>query len=340
MSTLFFHRANDYTGSTRALANYLENEYSDNIVYVITTDIHGKGFLSDLSNVRIKKVCYPTYKQKRIKFFSYLVSTIHIFWLAFRLGYRFNTFYINTINPYQAAIVGRIFKKNITYHVHEKFIDKGFEQRFLEWIFNKAEAKRIFVSKYVLEQYPKKDNSIVQYNKLTNSFLSSVIKNPINKRERKNIIMISALSKAKGIFNFIKLANLLPRFNFTLILNRSEVDINSFINIDCPYNLKLIPVQTDIHPFLQKTDLLLNLSIPSLSIDTFGLTIIEAMAYGIPAIVPNIGGPTELIIDGYNGYTVDVTDINQVSHKVEKVLEKDTYTLMATNSLKRVSFFI
>jgi glycosyltransferase involved in cell wall biosynthesis len=340
MSTLFFHRANDYTGSTRALATVIETEYGTKDVYIVTTDVNRAGFLTSLSNVTIKKVCYPTIKGERIKVLSYLVSTFHTFWIALTFGFRFDTFYINTINPYQAALVGRFLKKNIIYHVHEKLIDNGREQRFLERIFNGTQAKRFYVSNYVMGQYPGTSNSFVKYNKLPGSFLSLVTPTRIEERKRCNIIMISALSVAKGVFNFIALANLLPQYSFTLIVNANEDEIRSFVKIDSPSNLLLIPAQSNIHPFLKEADLILNLTIPSLAIETFGLTIIEAMAYGIPAIVPNVGGPPELVVDGYNGYCVDVTKIEEVSAKIKEILTTPTYTSMATHAMERVKLFI
>lgn len=49
------------------------------------------------------------------------------------------------------------------------------------------------------------------------------------------------------------------------------------------------------------------------------------IVYGIPAIVPNIGGPTELIEDSYNGYCVDVTEVELVALKVCDALERENY---------------
>ena len=63
---------------------------------------------------------------------------------------------------------------------------------------------------------------------------------------------------------------------------------------------------------------MLNLSNPFLCVETFGMTILEAMAYGVPSIAPNIGGPIELIEDGYNGFCVDVTDARSLRKRLRK----------------------
>lgn len=78
---------------------------------------------------------------------------------------------------------------------------------------------------------------------------------------------------------------------------------------------------------------MLNLSNPFLCVETFGMTILEAMAYGVPSIAPNIGGPIELIEDGYNGFCVDVTDAKVVAEKIKEVLGLDNYERFADNAL-------
>ena len=52
-SILFFHNNNDYTGSTRVLANVISSEYADKEVHIVVNKNHGRGFLSELPNVRM-----------------------------------------------------------------------------------------------------------------------------------------------------------------------------------------------------------------------------------------------------------------------------------------------
>ena len=40
--------------------------------------------------------------------------------------------------------------------------------------------------------------------------------------------------------------------------------------------------------------------------DTFGMVILEAQASGVPALVSNIGGPQEIVLDGETGHVLDV----------------------------------
>ena len=132
----------------------------------------------------------------------------------------------------------------------------------------------------------------------------------------------------------------MPEYTFQLMISADMDKIRSFLPHDIPSNVKIIPAQKDIHPFLRASDVVLNLSIPSVWIETFGMTILEAMAYGIPAIVPNAGGPTELVKNGYNGYCVDVTDVNVLVDTIRKVLGENEYKRLAENALERVKCFV
>jgi len=48
---------------------------------------------------------------------------------------------------------------------------------------------------------------------------------------------------------------------------------------------------------------------PSTS-DTFGMSVLEAQTFGLPAIVSRCGGPQEIITDGKTGYAIEIADID------------------------------
>ena len=336
---LFIHQRNDFTGSTRVLANVIETEFANQKVTIIT--MAGNGLLTSLSNVRIIPIKYPTFNGKRIPIVTSLLCQLQAWFLILFYGWSYDVFYINTIIPYYAAIVGRMYGKKIMYHVHEKFVTKSFYITIAEYVFNHVKSKRIFVSEYLKGQYLAKDNccSIVKYNTLPHSFLSKVNMVPIKERKLNNLLMITSLTKAKGIFTYVEVAKRLPQYTFRLLVSADFGEIMDFLHQNVPNNLEIISKQSNIHPFLCASDLLLNLSIPSLWVETFGMTILEAMAYGIPAIVPNVGGPTELVTDGYNGYCIDVTDVDAVTKAIKKALS-EKYENLAQNSIKRLKAFV
>jgi L-malate glycosyltransferase len=61
---------------------------------------------------------------------------------------------------------------------------------------------------------------------------------------------------------------------------------------------------------------LLNLSKPEEWVEVFGLTALEAMSFGIPVIVPPIGGPAEIVRDGKDGYLISCNETDHISEKI------------------------
>lgn len=83
--------------------------------------------------------------------------------------------------------------------------------------------------------------------------------------------------------------------------------------------------------------MVLNLSRPDAWVETFGLTVIEAMAYGIPVIVPPVGGIAELVENGINGYKADSRNVNHVSHLLKEILDENAlYNYMQLQAIKLV----
>ena len=334
---LFFHPCNDYTGSTRVLSNIIAEEYSGEDVVVITERNMNKGFLSEHDNVRIINVCNPKFNGKPIPIISSLIWRLHSLLLALMCGWKYRIFYINTIVPFYAALVGRLYSKQIVWHIHEKFVNKSFSLRIVEFIFSKTVAHRIFVSRYVKEQYSDNNSCSfeIKYNKLPFSYLDKVRQRPLVERKRNKILMMSSLSLEKGVDMFVKLAELMPEYCFTLILSTGKEQIaNFFSSYEVPENCEIISAQSNIHPFLYNTDLILNLTNYMLCVETFGMTILEAMPYGIPAVVPNVGGPLELVENGFNGYSVDVRDSKSLLYHIKLALDKDNYERLVVNTLQ------
>jgi hypothetical protein len=57
----------------------------------------------------------------------------------------------------------------------------------------------------------------------------------------------------------------------------------------------------DIMPLLERMDILVCASDPALSLETFGRTVVEAMACGKPVVSVASGGPRETVVDGVTG---------------------------------------
>jgi glycosyltransferase involved in cell wall biosynthesis len=107
-----------------------------------------------------------------------------------------------------------------------------------------------------------------------------------------------------------------------------------------PNNITVYPLQTNLHPFYQRAKILLQLSHPESCIETFGLTILEAASYGIPAIVPDIGGPIEIIDSDKNGFCVDTHDLGTIIDKIELLMTNDAiYNKFSRSAIEKSKQF-
>ena len=75
---------------------------------------------------------------------------------------------------------------------------------------------------------------------------------------------------------------------------------------------------SDINPILNTSDIIVTSSIES---ETFGRTIIEAMAAGKPIVATRVGAHPELIEDGITGFLVEPNNPKQLSEKLKTLLD-------------------
>ncbi len=66
--------------------------------------------------------------------------------------------------------------------------------------------------------------------------------------------------------------------------------------------------------------------VPSIWFETFGLTVVEAMSFGKPVIGSNIGGISEIIENGYNGFLTEPENEIDLADKINHLL-KDKFVL-------------
>ena len=337
---LYVHPYNNYTGSTKVLADVLKSKYNDLSKVTVMTDNSQEGFLSGLG---LNLVSIPIIKHdnRAVPIISQIVWVIVGFFKVLSYCTKYDCVYINTILPGFAAIAAKCMGKKVIYHIHEKWILPNYKSKFGEFILNNVKAHHIFVSKYLQKQYLTiySPDDEISYNKLGVDFLNKVEVVPLENHHRNHVIMLASLNKMKGIDTFINVAKVMSDFKFTLIISSSMDKINEYFRGNIPANVELLGRQSNIHPFLKNADFLLNLSDPAMCVETFGMTIIEGMAYGLPAIVPNAGGPTELVKNGVNGYCINVVNIFEIVETLRKCSPIEIYANLYRNALLEVKKF-
>lgn len=335
------HLLNNYSGSPNVLKTVINGLKSNGYKVNLITSLNNEGFLTSVDCDSKINVPYSFKTNVLLRFLLFV--RFQILSAYYVLKSDINGFiYINTVQPFLPAIVAFLRGQKVVYHLHEAYPVKSMFQKFLFAVLNFTSTQIICVSEYVKESLDEKVKckSKVVYNSLDDSFLTKV-KYDLKERKRNHILMISSARQYKGIFEFCKLAQVLPQFKFSLVCDIDEVEIyplfSSYLDLK---NLKIYSRQNDVHPFYAQADIIVNLSNPLLIIETFGLTILEGMKYALPAIVPKVGGISELVTDAENGYHVDVNEFSELKIKIETILNNnDLYEKMSKAALTQSTWY-
>ncbi len=339
-----FQLFNDYSGSPKVLASVLEKMLDDGFTVDLHTSISTDGaldFLAGRDGFRLIGYKYSFCNSSRIiALMRFLRVQLLIFFKAFRYVSRKDTvFYINTILPAGAAIAAWICRKRIVYHYHENAFAKSRQYRLLAALMEKLADEIICVSKYQASFLNRKVGVRIVPNVLPKT-VSEASKPNIEKAFAcKTVLMLSSLKDYKGTIEFVKIAIAMPQFNFVLVINDFEENIERYflekgINKASVLNLKVYPRQKDVTNFYNNASLVINLTDRNKAVETFGLTVLEAAACALPAIVPTVGGIAELVKDDFNGFKTDVSETDKIKEQISLLLTNfDTYARMAGCSI-------
>lgn len=339
MNITFIHLYNNYSGSPKVLEmvikEYIENGYNVELVVNKT-----EGFLSDIEDVKYNYIDYKWSENKLKTLIYFIYAQLQLFIkILFSKSHKSDTIYVNTILPFAAVLAGKLRNMELIYHVHERYINPNLINRLCEYIHEKSKVKSIFVSHYLKDTYKDLDaKTKVIYNKIDSDFQKIAYKyDTVDKRVNNEILLIASLRKYKGIYEFVELCDKLPTLKFNLILSGVNYDIENFKSrLTSKRNLNIYANKTDLHPFYQKAKVVLNLSRIDEWIETFGLTILEAMTYGIPTIVPPVGGPIELVQNNINGYLIDSNDTNKIAETIlELFSDNENYLRLSSNAYNK-----
>lgn len=335
------HLLNDFSGSPKILSQALrvlaDNQYQ---VYLLSS-FNNKGFLTDIQGVKKVNIWYY-YDSNPISrlFFYTFTQTLLFLYLVFFLKKK-DTVYINTLLPYGAALAARLRGCRVVYHVHESSINPPILRNFLVGVAKSTAWEIVNVSDFVKEAHKIKEvHSSLIYNSLDEHFAQKAAEfdKPTAMR---NVLMACSLKIYKGIFEFMKLAEKNRNLKFRLVLNASESKIKSFFkNCILPPNVEILSAQPDMHPHYQWADVILNLSRPDAWVETFGMTVLEGMAYGLPAIVPPVGGITEVVRNGETGFLADCRDTDNVNNCLRQLLaNRETYLSFSAKAKEQLQLF-
>ena len=335
-----FHLFNDYSGSPKVLRMVLDGLLKKG--HRVDLVSSSGGVLDELEgNNKLKKHSYryAFSKNPMVTMLRYAAIQIYTFIFAFRYAFcKDCVFYVNTLLPVGPALAGRLMGKRVVYHYHENAFVKGAFYKILAWAMQRLAHRIICVSKYQASFLKRQKGIVVVPNALPQEFVEKLRPNPSAAFERKNILMLSSLKEYKGTREFIELARRLPEYNFTLVINDSEENVEKYMRTITPPNildnLTVYSRQADVYRFYNSASMVVNLTNPRLAIETFGMTALEAMSAGLPTIVPTQGGIAEMVEDDVTGFKIDVQEIESIACHIKKLLNDSVlYSRMALSAI-------
>lgn len=304
------HLLNDFSGSPFVLRQSIEvllkQGYS---VDILTATPEGKGFLSDIPGARLHPVFYRWSPNRWKTLLFYCWSQLRLFINVSRMIRKEDIVYVNSLLPFGAALAGHWRGARVLYHIHEVSIQPALLKRWLLWVAQRTATLGLFVSADLHHRTSWNKPHRIVYNALPDSFIQQAMLSRASNSSRFRVLMLCSLKSYKGVWEYVQLADRLPNMQFRLVLNATTEAIQAFFqHASLPANLTCFPAQSDVHRFYSDTDVVLNLSHPDAWIETFGMTILEAMYYRKPVIVPPVGGVLELVTTHVEGYTISAHD--------------------------------
>lgn len=319
---VFFHLLNNYTGSPQILSSVISTaqDNGDEVkLYTSSTE----GFLSGFKS---NNNFYKRSEHRILTLFSFFISQ---FLLAIKLLFenrKDEIYYVNTILPFGAILMGRLLGKRVITHVHEYEISPKLLSNFLFWVVRTFSSEVIVVSKF-LESNPNLEGTNIKviYNCVTSEF-EMKSKGFVKPSQAFEVLMLASLRPYKGLSEFIELARRVPKVIFTLVLSDEKREVDQFLAKESlPSNIQIYPVTKDVHAFYSKASLIINLAHPDKWVETFGMTVLEGMYYELPAIVPTVGGITELVDPGVNGFQINYDELDLIAEEINKMVNQPEY---------------
>jgi L-malate glycosyltransferase len=329
----FVHLLNNYSGAPKVLYLILSglSKKREFEIHLLTSKTNG--FLTDIPFINYNYISYKWKTNRILLLFRLLNSEIELFFRIF-FSKKVSIVYINTILPFGAAIAAYLRHIPVIYHVHEYYINPNIFQKLCMFILKKTATEIICVSNFVKEKL-KTGKEIVIYNALMPINKTDInIINISRKYKNRLLVMASSLKIYKGIYQFIELARTMPEYKFILICSAGKTEIkNFFSNKTLPLNFHIITQQKNIDNIYRNASIVMNLTLPDQCVETFGMTLIEGFNYACPAIAPNIGGPSEIVINNLNGKLVNPADTKSVKECINSIMNSESsYKIYSENA--------
>ena len=332
---IFSHLLNDRSGSPTVLRATLEalDARSDGMLFIGS---QGRGVLEEAC-VPTRRYWYRRSRFRIVTLLTYLFSQMMLYRALSRTQNISSdaVVFVNTLLPFGAMVWAKRRKLPIIIHIHEISITPMPLRVFLLTCARRCATILLYVSHDHLARLPiVGPSSLVLYNPVCSKVLERAALHVRKARQHFVVLMLASPRAYKGLDEFFALATALEARGdicFQLVLNADLKETQALAARHGGLkNLTIHPRTENPSDFYEQADLVVNLSRVDQWIETFGLTLAEAMTFGLPVIAPPVGGPSEIVSHGENGFCIDSRDTKSLSDAVVKLVDNpDVYEAMS-----------
>ena len=150
------------------------------------------------------------------------------------------------------------------------------------------------------------------------------------------LIHLSNLRSVKRIPDLLKIVSLLRKDRKIKLVIASGGDFkqyNSLANkLEVSKQIKIFPKVKDVESLISAC----NLGLFTSKTESFGLSILECMSYGLPVISTNVGGIPEVIENGKSGWLFEVGEVKKIAEMVIRIkVDSAKYSQASKNAILR-----
>ena len=160
------------------------------------------------------------------------------------------------------------------------------------------------------------------YNGISKKIYDEGLKNIVLDTPPYRIVYIGRLEKIKGVDLLIEAFKYLKeRYDVTLDIVGGGKEAEQLEERAMKYSISgeihFWGEKTDIKEYLKKANIFVY---PSVCEEVFGISLVEALAFGIPCVANRVGGIPEIVIDGINGTLTDEMSAVGISTAIERLI--------------------
>ncbi|MBQ7148646.1 MAG: glycosyltransferase [Pseudobutyrivibrio sp.] len=186
----------------------------------------------------------------------------------------------------------------------------------------------IFVSNAGKESYEKefglfKKNKTVVYNGISMDKIQQGSKHKLPIDKPYKITYIGRLNYVKGVDYLIRAVSIVKeKYPISVSIVGDGPDRNNLETLSKDIGVSDVVTfegrHSNVIPFLEKTSVFVY---PSIWNEVFGISLVEAMAFGIPCVSNRVGGIPEILDDGKNGFLTKEKSDEALAEAICSVLE-------------------